>query len=84
MVNPEPLPALKTKEGGKEGGRKGEILVTVSGSVEPDGGRWWWQEGREGWYKTSEVLVLVAVAVAVGFWWGKTYAARSSYTTLGI
>lgn len=77
MVNPEPLPpslpALK----------KGEMMVTVSGSVQPDGGRWWWQEGREGWYKTSELLVLVVLSVAVGFWWGRNYS-RSSYTTLGI
>lgn len=86
MTNPEPLrdsiPVVK--EGEEAGDRKVEIPVTGWGSEQPKGGRWWWQEGREGWWKVSEMVLLVVLSVGVGFWWGKTSTTRSSYTTLGI
>lgn len=85
MTNPEPLrdsiPAVK--EGEEAGGRKVKMPVTSLRSEQPMGGLWW-HEGGKGWRTALEMVLLVVLSVAVGFWWGKTSTTRSSYTTLGI
>lgn len=85
MTNPEPLrdsiPAVK--EGEEAGGRKVKMPVTSLRLEQPTGGLWW-HEGGKGWRTALEMVLLVVLSVAVGFWWGKTSTTRSSYTTLGI